>query len=143
MAAPVFTRAMPRGCRRKRGRIADAGNAGLGNILSSLDVPELEPVPARTRLTKTFYLCHSSPAGFNSGQTLVETFPRDEDEEASSPVRPGAATGLTDYQSPPTILAVGWAIRLDGQPMLPADPGAAQGSANSLSAAASPSGCIR
>ena len=68
----------------------------LRNILSSLDVPELEPVPREHVLTKTFYLLRDFPGRFNSGQTWVETLPRDDDDEAASrPARGG------DGVSPP------------------------------------------
>src|SRR5260370_12312427 len=62
------------------------GTQALRNILSSLEVPELEPVPREHVLTKTFYLLRDFPGRFNTGQTWVETLPRDEDEaEAASP----------------------------------------------------------
>ena len=48
------------------------GMLALRNILSSLDVPELEPVPREHVLTKTFYLLRDFPGRFNTGQTWVE-----------------------------------------------------------------------
>ena len=51
------------------------GMQALRNILSSLDVPELEPVPREHVLTKTFYLLRDFPGRFNTGQTWVETLP--------------------------------------------------------------------
>src|SRR6185312_14851712 len=59
------------------------GMQTLREILSSLDVPELEPVPREHVLTKTFYLLRDFPGRFNTGQTWVETLPREDDDEAA------------------------------------------------------------
>ena len=94
----------------------------LRNILSSLDVPELEPVPREHVLTKTFYLLRDFPGRFTSGQTWVETLPRDDDDEAASkPARGG--DGVSPIIITSNDLAGAWAIRPDGQPMLPLSPG--------------------
>ena len=98
------------------------GMLALRNILSSLDVPELEPVPREHVLTKTFYLLRDFPGRFNSGQTWVETLPRDEDDEAASrPARGG--DGVSPIIITSNDLAGAWALRPDGQPMLPLTPG--------------------
>jgi len=99
------------------------GMLALRNILSSLDVPELEPVPREHVLTKTFYLLRDFPGRFNTGQTWVETLPRDEDEAdaASRPARGG--DGVSPIIITSNDLAGAWAIRPDGQPMLPLTPG--------------------
>ena len=94
----------------------------LRDILSSLDVPELEPVPREHVLTKTFYLLRDFPGRFTSGQTWVETLPReDEDEAQSRPARGG--DGVSPIIITSNDLAGAWAIRPDGQPMLPLTPG--------------------
>lgn len=98
------------------------GMQTLREILSSLDVPELEPVPREHVLTKTFYLLRDFPGRFNSGQTWVETLPReDEDEAAQRPARGG--DGVSPIIITSNDLAGAWAIRPDGQPMLPLTPG--------------------
>jgi hypothetical protein len=99
------------------------GMLALRNILSSLDLPELEPVPREHVLTKTFYLLRDFPGRFNTGQTWVETLPRDEDEAdvASRPARGG--DGVSPIIITSNDLAGAWAIRPDGQPMLPLTPG--------------------
>jgi len=98
------------------------GMLALRNILSSLDVPELEPVPREHVLTKTFYLLRDFPGRFNTGQTWVETLPRDDDDEAASrPARGG--DGVSPIIITSNDLAGAWAIRPDGQPMLPLSPG--------------------
>jgi hypothetical protein len=99
------------------------GLQALRNILSSLDVPELEPVPREHVLTKTFYLLRDFPGRFNTGQTWVETLPRDDDDEAaaSRPARGG--DGVSPIIITSNDLAGAWALRPDGQPMLPLTPG--------------------
>jgi Domain of unknown function (DUF4159) len=98
------------------------GMQTLREILSSLDVPELEPVPREHVLTKTFYLLRDFPGRFNSGQTWVETLPREDDDEAASkPARGG--DGVSPIIITSNDLAGAWAIRPDGQPMLPLTPG--------------------
>jgi hypothetical protein len=98
------------------------GMQSLRDILSSLDVPELEPLPREHVLTKTFYLLRDFPGRFASGQTWVETLPReDEDETAARPARGG--DGVSPIIITSNDLAGAWAIRPDGQPMLPLVPG--------------------
>jgi hypothetical protein len=98
------------------------GMQSLREILSSLDVPELEPVPREHVLTKTFYLLRDFPGRFDGGQTWVEALPRDEDEDAAShPARGG--DGVSPIIITSNDLAGAWAIRPDGQPMLPLSPG--------------------
>jgi len=99
-----------------------AGMLGLRDILSSLDVPELEPVPRDHVLTKTFYLLRDFPGRYDTGQTWVEALPRDDDDEAAShPARGG--DGVSPIIITSNDLAGAWAIRPDGQPMLPLSPG--------------------
>ncbi|MEY9508939.1 hypothetical protein ABIE87_008497 [Bradyrhizobium diazoefficiens] len=94
------------------------GMRALREILSSLDVPELEPVPREHVLTKTFYLLRDFPGRFNSGQTWVETLPReDDDESAQRPARGG--DGVSPIIITSNDLAGAWAVRPDGQYMLP------------------------
>jgi hypothetical protein len=98
------------------------GMLALRNILSSLDVPELEPVPRDHVLTKTFYLLRDFPGRFTSGQTWVETLPRDDDDQGvSHPARGG--DGVSPIIITSNDLAGAWAHRPDGQPMLPLIPG--------------------
>jgi len=98
------------------------GMVTLRGILSSLDVPELEPIPPEHVLTKTFYLLHDFPGRFESGQTWVEALPRDDaDEAASRPARGG--DGVSPIIITSNDLAGAWALRSDGRPMLPLTPG--------------------
>ncbi len=98
------------------------GMQALRELLASLDIPELEPVPRDHVLTKTFYLLRDFPGRFTSGQTWVEALPREEDDEtASKPARGG--DGVSPIIITSNDLAGAWAIRPDGQAMLPLTPG--------------------
>jgi hypothetical protein len=101
------------------GETRSPGMLELRKILSSLDIPELEPVPRDHVLTKTFYLLRDFPGRFNSGQLWVEALPAvNEDDEASRrPARGG--DGVSSIIITSNDLAGAWAIRSDGQPMLP------------------------
>src|SRR5215468_1569789 len=104
------------------GEARSPGMLELRAILSSLDIPELEPVPREHVLTKTFFLLRDFPGRYTTGQTWVETLPRDDDEEqASRPARGG--DGVSPIIITSNDFAGAWAIRPDGQPMLPLVPG--------------------
>ncbi|CCD99297.1 DUF4159 domain-containing protein [Bradyrhizobium sp. STM 3809] len=96
------------------------GMQSLRDILSSLDVPELEPVPREHVLTKTFYLLRDFPGRFTAGQTWVEALPKEDDEDsASRPARGG--DGVSPIIITSNDLAGAWALRPDSQYMLPVE----------------------
>jgi len=97
------------------------GMVALRAILSSLDIPELEPVPRDHVLTKTFFLLRDFPGRFTSGQLWVEALPADDDDESNRPARAG--DGVSSIMITSNDLAGAWAMRPDGQPMLPLVPG--------------------
>jgi hypothetical protein len=100
------------------------GMQALRDLLSSLDVPELEPVPREHVLTKAFYLLRDFPGRFTNGQTWVEALPREDEEEAAEDKRPArGGDGVSPIIITSNDLAGAWAIRPDGQPMLPLTPG--------------------
>jgi uncharacterized protein DUF4159/aerotolerance regulator-like protein len=101
------------------GETQSPGMLELRKILSSLDIPELEPVPRDHVLTKTFYLLRDFPGRFDTGQLWVEALPSTgEDDEASSrPARGG--DGVSSILITSNDFAGAWATRSDGQPMLP------------------------
>jgi hypothetical protein len=102
------------------------GMQALRNILSSLDVPELEPVPREHVLTKTFYLLRDFPGRFTNGQTWVESLPRGDEEEETEKRPARGGDGVSPIIITSNDLAGAWAIRPDGQPMLPLVPGEAR-----------------
>jgi hypothetical protein len=105
------------------GETRSPGMVALRTILSSLDIPELEPIPRDHVLTKTFYLLRDFPGRFNSGQLWVEAMPadKDDDDESKRPARGG--DGVSSIIITSNDFAGAWAQRPDGQPMLPLAPG--------------------
>jgi len=101
------------------GTARSAGMLELRKILSSLDIPELEPVPRDHVLTKTFYLLRDFPGRFSTGQLWVEALPaiNDDDETSRRPARGG--DGVSSILITSNDLAGAWAMQPDGQPMLP------------------------
>ncbi|HEY1541239.1 MAG TPA: DUF4159 domain-containing protein [Xanthobacteraceae bacterium] len=99
------------------------GMQELRNILGSLDIPELEPVPKDHVLTKTFYLLRDFPGRFTTGQLWVEALPNAdrEEDDGKRPARGG--DGVSSILITSNDMAGAWAIRPDGQPMLPLVPG--------------------
>jgi hypothetical protein len=107
------------------GEMRGPGMVALRSILSSLDIPELEPVSHDHVLTKTFFLLRDFPGRFTTGQLWVEALPADnEDEEQSRPARAG--DGVSSILITSNDLAGAWALRPDGQPLLPLVPGEAR-----------------
>ncbi|MFZ3228001.1 MAG: DUF4159 domain-containing protein, partial [Xanthobacteraceae bacterium] len=100
------------------GETNSPGMLELRKILSSLDIPELEPVPRDHVLTKTFYLLRDFPGRFDTGQLWVEALPATSEEETSSrPARGG--DGVSSILITSNDFAGAWATQSDGQPMLP------------------------
>jgi hypothetical protein len=98
--------------------IVSPNTAALRTILSSLDIPELEPVPRDHVLTKTFYLLKEFPGRYAGGQLWVEAIVGDRDADAQErPARTG--DGVSSIIITSNDLAGAWALRPDGQAMLP------------------------
>jgi hypothetical protein len=90
----------------------------LRTILSSLDIPELEAVPRDHVLTKTFYLLKEFPGRYAGGQLWVEaSSPEPDDETQERPARTG--DGVSSIVISSNDLAGAWALRADGQAMMP------------------------
>jgi hypothetical protein len=107
----------PGGASRSPGMLA------LRSILSSLDIPELEPVSRDHVLTKTFFLLRDFPGRYSSGQLWVEALPST-DEAADETKRPArAGDGVSSIIITSNDFAGAWARRADGQAMLPLVPG--------------------
>ena len=99
------------------------GMVALRTILSSLDIPELEPVPRDHVLTKTFYpAARTFPAATPPASSGSRPLPAAERGRAESrPARAG--DGVSSIIITSNDLAGAWAMRPDGQPMLPIVPG--------------------
>ena len=73
-------------------------------------------------LTKTFFLLRDFPGRFTTGQLWVEALPADDEEEREKrPARAG--DGVSSILITSNDFAGAWAMRPDGQPMLPLTPG--------------------
>jgi hypothetical protein len=94
------------------------GMLALRNILSALDIPVLETVKQSHVLTKTFYLLKDFPGRFTTGPIWVEAqADENDDNEANRPARAG--DGVSSIIITSNDLAGAWAMRPDGQAMLP------------------------
>jgi len=78
-------------------------------------------VPRDHVLTKTFFLLQSFPGRFESGQLWVEALPAESDDEPARPARAG--DGVSSILITSNDFAGAWAMRPDGQAMLPMVPG--------------------
>ncbi len=95
--------------------------AKLREILSALDIPELEPVPQDHVLTKSFYLLREFPGRYSNGRLWVEAIPDSTAETEARPARAG--DGVSPIMITSNDLAGAWAVGTDGQPLLPIAPG--------------------
>ncbi|MCY0096208.1 DUF4159 domain-containing protein [Hoeflea ulvae] len=111
-----------------RDRIIDLGGGSsvltlkLQQILASLDIPPLEPVPSDHVLTKSFFLLDTFPGRYADGPLWVEATP-DSDNPAERPARSG--DGVSSILITGNDMAAAWAIDDSGYPMfstVPADP---------------------
>jgi len=103
------------------GETRSPGMVALRAILSSLDVPELEPIRNDHVLNKTFFLLKDFPGRFTNGRLWVEALPAEAVEDPSRPARAG--DGVSSIMITSNDLAGAWALRPDGQAMLPLVPG--------------------
>ncbi|RLQ88355.1 DUF4159 domain-containing protein [Notoacmeibacter ruber] len=104
---------------RRSGTVTPATRK-LRDILATLNVPPLEPVPADHVLTKSFYILPSFPGRYANGPLWVEAL-TDADGGMARPVR--RADGVSPIMITSNDLAGAWAISDDGRPLLPVVPG--------------------
>jgi len=89
----------------------------LRTMLSTLEVPELEPVPPDHVLTKAFYLVDSFPGRYATGQTWVEALPPAAEGTERRPARAG--DGVSPIIITGNDLAAAWAVGKRGEPLYP------------------------
>jgi hypothetical protein len=89
----------------------------LRRMLASLDIPELEPVPADHVMTKTFYILDTFPGRYATGQTWVEALPPAPEGEESRPARSG--DGVSPIIITSNDLAAAWAVGARGEWLFP------------------------
>jgi hypothetical protein len=68
-------------------------------------------------LTKTFFILRDFVGRYTDGQLWVEALPEDAEEGSARPARAG--DGVSSIMITSNDLAGAWAMRPDGQPMLP------------------------
>ncbi len=94
----------------------------LREMLSSLDIPPLEPVPVDHVLTKAFYLLNDFPGRYAGGPLWVETT-QAEEGRADRPAQAG--DGVSTILITENDFAAAWATDPNGQflyPTVPTDP---------------------
>lgn len=94
----------------------------LREMLSSLDIPPLEPVPADHVLTKAFYLLADFPGRYAGGPLWVEAT-QASDERSDRPARAG--DGVSSILITENDFAAAWAMDENGTllyPTVPVDP---------------------
>jgi hypothetical protein len=91
----------------------------LQQILSTLDIPPLEPVPSDHVITKSFYLLDSFPGRYTGGDLWVETTFTAE-AARNRPVRAG--DGVSSILITSNDMAGAWAVDNSLRPLLPTVP---------------------
>ncbi|HEV7440359.1 MAG TPA: DUF4159 domain-containing protein [Methylobacterium sp.] len=91
--------------------------AYLRKMLSTLEVPELEPVPIDHVLTKAFYLVDTFPGRYATGQTWVEALPPAAEGSERRPARAG--DGVSPIVITGNDLAAAWAVGRRGEALYP------------------------
>ena len=94
----------------------------LKQLLSGIDVPELEPVPSDHVVTRTFYLISSFVGRTTTGQTWIEALPP-VDPTDTAPRAARAGDGVSPIIITSNDLAGAWAMDNNGVALLPLVPG--------------------
>jgi hypothetical protein len=89
----------------------------LRRMLTTLDIPELEPVPRDHVLTKTFYILDNFLGRYASGQTWVEALPPEAEGGEHRPARSG--DGVSPIIITSNDLAAAWAVGRRGEALYP------------------------
>lgn len=94
----------------------------LRQMLSGVDVPELERIPPDHVATKTFYLLQNFVGRYTIGETWIEALPPPDASDASArPARAGDSVSPIIISS--NDLASAWAADSNGEPLYPLVPG--------------------
>ena len=100
-----------------------AAGTYLRDMLATIDIPPLEPVPVDHVLTKTYYLLQEFPGRYTGGDFWVEVLPDLPGDAVDRPARP--TDGISPIMVTSNDLAAAWAIDTNGAflfPMVNNDP---------------------
>ena len=103
--------------------VASPAADALKRLLSGLDIPPLEPVPANHVLTKAFYLLQSFPGRFDGGELWVEASGNTNGDAEIEVTTRTNADGVSSVIIGANDFAGAWARDDRGAPMLPVAPG--------------------
>ncbi|VAW11164.1 FIG003603: membrane protein, putative [hydrothermal vent metagenome] len=103
--------------------VASPAASAMRRLLSGLDIPPLEPVPANHVLTKAFYLLQSFPGRFDGGELWVEASSVAAGDEEIEVTTRTNADGVSSVIIGANDYAGAWARDNRGAPMLPVSPG--------------------
>ncbi|MFD0915778.1 DUF4159 domain-containing protein [Pseudahrensia aquimaris] len=100
------------------GNSVSAATMKLREILATLDIPPLEPVPENHVLTRAFYLLDVFPGRYLDGNLWVEASA--DESSADRPTRSG--DGVSTIMITSNDFAGAWAVEASGAPTLPIVP---------------------
>ncbi len=100
---------------------AGANSERLQEILSGLDIPPLEPVPATHVLTRAFYLLRDFPGRYQGGSLWVEASSDVATEERGGPAA-RHSDGVSSIIITSNDMAGAWAVDDQGYALLPVVP---------------------
>ncbi len=93
----------------------------LRHLLSGVDLPPLEQVPADHVVTKTFFLLNRFVGRYANGATWIEALPPRTGNQANRPARAG--DGVSPLIITSNDLAGAWAMDSNDEPLYPTVPG--------------------
>lgn len=105
------------------GATVSPGEATLRRLLSKLDIPPLQALPADHVLTKTFYILKEFPGRWQGGQVWIEALPPAKPGE-DSPARGG--DGVSPIIIGGNDWAAAWALDAEAEPIAAVVPGGEQ-----------------
>ncbi|MDZ4792185.1 MAG: DUF4159 domain-containing protein [Hyphomicrobiales bacterium] len=101
-------------------RSGEFGSTVLGDMLSKLDLPRLEPATQEHVITKSFYILRSFPGRWDGGELWVEAQTNVSDSQTRRALK---SDGVSSILVTSNDLAAAWALDDSNMPLYPAVPG--------------------